>query len=88
MVLASLAGSLKAWAALLVPVHPRQREKHAQQKRTLLRMDFVTFRNALMNIPAQIVRGGRRLVYRLLGWNGWQEVFFRLHERLDRPLRC
>jgi hypothetical protein len=88
MVIAALAGSLKAWAALLVPVHPRHREKHEQQKRTLLRMDFATFRNAMMNIPAQIVRTGRRLVYRLLGWNRWQEVFFRLHERLDRPLRC
>jgi hypothetical protein len=88
MVIAALAGSLKAWAALLVPVHPRWREKHEREKRTLLRMDFATFRNAMLNIPAQIVSSGRRLVYRLLGWNGWQEVFFRLHERLDRPLRC
>ena len=88
MVIASLAGSLKTWAALLVPVHPRHRAKHEQQKRRLLRMDFTTFRNAIMNIPAQIARSGRRLVYRLLGWNDWQEVFFRLHERLDRPLRC
>jgi len=88
MVIASLAGSLQAWAALLVPVHPRWREKHVREKRTLLRMDFATFRNAMIQIPAQIVRGGRRMVYRLLGWNRWQEVFFRLHDQLNRPLRC
>jgi hypothetical protein len=35
-----------------------------------------------MNIPAQIVRTGRKTVYRLLAWNAWQEVFFRLVERL------
>lgn len=88
MVIASLAGSLKIWAALLVPVHPCHRAKHEQQKRRLLRIDFATFRNAIMNIPAQIARSGQRLVNRLLGWNDWQEVFFRLYERLDRPLRC
>ncbi len=59
-----------------------------QQKRTLLRMGFATFRQALINIPAQIVRSGRRLIFRLLGWNAWQDVFFRLHARLNRPLRC
>ena len=88
MVIAALAGSLQAWAALLVPVHPRWREQHEREKRQLLRMDFSTFRQAMLNIPAQIVRSGRRLVYRLLGWNRWQEAFFRLHERLQRPLRC
>ena len=88
MVIASLAWSLKAWAALLLPVHRRWREKHTREKRTLLRMDFATFRNAMINVPAQIVRTGRRIVYRLLAWNKWQEAFFRLQDQLRRPLRC
>jgi hypothetical protein len=88
MVAASLAWSLKAWAALLLPEHPRWREKHRQQKQTLLRMDFATFRNALLNIPAQIVRTGRRIIYRLLAWNPWQGAFFRLLDQLALPLRC
>jgi len=88
MVIAALAWSLKAWAALLLPESPRWREKHQREKQTLLRMDFATFRNAMINIPAQIVRTGRRLVYRLLSWNPWQEVFFRLWHQLKRPLRC
>ena len=59
-----LAWSLKAWAALLVPETPRHAREHRIQKRTLLRMEFKTFRAAMIEIPCQIVRSGRRLVYR------------------------
>ena len=87
MVMAGLAWSLKAWSALLLPETGRWKEKHREEKRTLLRMDFVTFRNAVINMPAQIVRGGRRIVVRLLSWNPWQQVFFRLLDQLRLPLR-
>lgn len=83
MVIASLAWSLKAWSALLTPVSPRWAALHEQFKQRLLRMDFATYRNALINIPAQIVRTGRRMIYRILAWNPWQDTFFRLAERLD-----
>ncbi len=53
-----------------------------------LRMDFATFRQALINVPAQIIRTGRRIVYRLLSWNPWQHVFFRLLDQLSLPLRA
>ena len=88
MVIASLAWSLKAWAALLLPVHGRWREKHTAERRRLLTMDFTTFRQALINIPAQIVRSGRRTIYRLLSWNPWCGVFFRLWDRVSQPLLC
>jgi hypothetical protein len=82
MVMASLAWSLKAWSALLLPVSGRWQGKHRSEKHRLLRMDFATYRNAFINIPAQIVRTGGKIVYRLLAWNPWQEVFFRLVDRL------
>ncbi|MDH3770434.1 MAG: IS1380 family transposase, partial [Nitrospirota bacterium] len=88
MVIASLAWSLKAWASLLTPVSARWQKKHQAEKQTLLRMDFTTFRQAMINIPAQIVRTGRRIVYRLLSWNRWQPTFFRLWDQLNQPLRC
>jgi hypothetical protein len=88
MVMGSLAWSLKAWAALLLPEEGRWQKKHGEEKRKLLRMDFSTFRQALMRVPAQIVSTGRRIVYRLLGWNPWQQVFFRLWDHLHQPLRC
>jgi hypothetical protein len=88
MVMGSLAWSLKAWAALLLPEEGRWQEKHREEKRKLLRMEFTTFRNAMMQLPAQILSAGRRIVYRLLAWNPWQPVFFRLLDQLRRPLRC
>ena len=83
MVMASLAWTLKAWSALLVPEHPRWAERHRAEKRSLLRMEFTTFCVALIQVPCQVVRTSRRIVYRLLSWNPWQGMFLRLVERLQ-----
>lgn len=85
MVMSALAWNLKAWLALQLPEQPgRWIERHREEKQTLLTMEFKTFVNAMMRLPCQILRSGRRLVYRLLSWNPWQPTFFRL---LD-VLRC
>jgi hypothetical protein len=78
MVMAALAWTFKAWMALSLPVVPRWRKKHEAQRRAWLRMDFRSFRNAVIDIPAQIVRTGRRLVFRLLAWRPQLPVLFRL----------
>lgn len=88
MVMASLAWTLKAWAAPLLPEEGRWSKRRQEEKQTLLRMDFGTFRQAMISIPAQIIRGSRQIVYRLLSWNRWQPVFFRLLDQLALPLRC
>lgn len=88
MVMASVAWSLKAWSALLLPEQGRWGKKHREEKQTLLKMEFPTFLQAMVQLPAQIVRTGRRIVYRLLAWNPWQHVFFRLLDQLRVPLRC
>jgi hypothetical protein len=75
MVMTALAWNLKAWFALSVPEHPRHQETHRQPTRRLLRMEFKRFVTTLIVIPCQIVKGGRRLIYRLLSWNEWQGVF-------------
>ena len=78
MVMTALAWSLKAWFALSVPEHPRHKELHREQKRSLLRMEFKRFVNTIILMPCQIVRGGHRLLYRLLSWDEWQGVFLRV----------
>jgi hypothetical protein len=88
MVMASLAWTLKAWFALLLPERGRWSEKYQAQKQTVLKMEFKKFRNALVQLPCQIVRTGRRILYRLLGWNPWLEVFLRGVAALALPLRC
>jgi hypothetical protein len=85
MVMVSLAWNLKAWWALFLPEgRGRHAESQRAEKRRVLRMEFKTFRNAFVRLPCQIVRSGRRLIYRLLSWNPWQRVLFRW---LDH-LRC
>jgi hypothetical protein len=88
MVMSSLAWTLKAWFALLLPETGRWAERHAAEKRAVLRMEFRAFLNAFMRVPAQVVRTGRRIVYRLLSWNPWQHVFLRGVDRLHGPMLC
>jgi hypothetical protein len=84
MVMTALAWNLKAWWALTLPEQPgRWQEKHQTEKRWVLRLEFKTFVNAFMRLPCQIIRTGRKLVYRLLGWNPYQPIFFRLVDALD-----
>jgi len=86
MVMASLAWTLKAWFALMLPDTGHLGHRYAVQKREVLRMEFCTFVHAFIRIPVQIVRQGRRLIYRILAWNPWLEVFFRGSDVL--ALRC
>jgi hypothetical protein len=82
MTMAALAWSLKAWSALLLPVTPRWAERHNEQRRRLLTMEFRTFRTAFIEIPAQIITTGRRVRWRILAYNQWLGAFFRLIDAL------
>ena len=85
MVMTALAWDLKAWWALLLPEGVgRHRQAYGVDKRWVLRVEFRTFVQAFVRLPCQIVRTGRRLVYRLLSWNPYQRIFFRLVD----VLRC
>ena len=68
MVMAALAWNLKAWWALMVRFRDRQTE--------LLRMEFRRFQQAMIWLPAQILRQGRQIIYRLMGYNEWLKDFF------------
>jgi hypothetical protein len=85
MVMTALAWNLKAWWALAIPAGPgRWQERHREEKAWVLGLEFKTFVNAFVRLPCQIVRTGRRLLYRLLSWNPHQTIFF----RVVSALRC
>jgi len=85
MVMTALAWNLKAWWALTLPEPPgRWHDRHRADKLWVLTIEFKTFVNAFVRLPCQLVRTGRKLVYRLLGWNPHQPIFF----RLVSALRC
>jgi len=87
MVMAALAWTLKAWFALRLPTTGRWTARYAAEKTAVLRMEFKAFLHAFILIPVQVVRTGRRLVFRLLAWNRWQAVFLRGFDQLHQPLR-
>ena len=87
MVMAALAWTLKAWFALRLPETGRWAAHYTAEKAAVLRMEFKAFLHAFILIPVQVVRTGRRLVFRLLAWNPWQAVFLRGFDHLRAPLR-
>ncbi|MDQ4046934.1 MAG: IS1380 family transposase [Actinomycetota bacterium] len=76
MVIAALAWSLKAWLALVQP--------RAADRQALLVMGFKRFLQEVVLLPCQVVRAGRRLLYRLLQWNPWVDLLCRSVEVLRR----
>lgn len=76
MVMAALAWNLKAWLALMVRSRDRSEE--------LLRMEFRRFQNAMILLAAQVIRQGRKIIYRFLGYNPWLTHFFSAWENIRR----
>jgi len=76
MVMAALAWNLKAWFGLLMPNRTRRSQ--------VLKMEFRRFLHTFLLIPCQIVRTGRKIVYRLLGYNESLKDFFDAFERIKR----
>jgi len=93
MLMTSLAWNLKAWLALWLPADPgRWQEQHQAQKQQLLGCEFRTFVNHFLRLPALVVKTGRQIVVRLLAYDSWQPIFFRLVDQFlpaarSRPLR-
>lgn len=94
MVIASLAWSLKIWCGLLIrseqveDVGEQQAPSLKATQREILRMEFRTFCQRLMNLPAQIIKQARSLTYRLLSYRESVDVLFLLHHHIRQPLRC
>lgn len=75
MVMSSLAWNVKAWFAMLMPKKARWEE--------VLRMEFRRFLHAFIQLPCQIIRAGRGITYRLLGYNPWVKDFFAAFEKFQ-----
>jgi hypothetical protein len=68
MVIASLAWTLKAWFALSLP--------RAADREEVLRMEFKQFLNALIRVPCQVIKGGHRILLRLLSYTSRVRLLF------------
>ena len=68
MVIASLAWTLKAWFALTLP--------RKEDREEILRMEFKRFLHAVILIPCQVIKGGHRILLRLLGYTNRVRLLF------------
>jgi len=76
MVMASLAWNMKAWLAVMMP-------KEASRDQ-VMRMEYRQFLHAFVLLPCQIVKTGRKIVYRILGYNRWLPDFFAAFARIRK----
>ena len=89
MVMTSLAWNLKAWLALWPQESnsPSMAAKQTDVQQRVLRMEFKSFVNHLMRLPAIVAKTGRQIVVRWLNWTPLQPFLFRVLESF-RPRRC
>ena len=78
----------KSWLGLLLPTGGRWASRRLQEKADVMRMEFKSFCHYFVHLPCRIIQAGRRVVYRILGWNPYLPVLLRAFERFRRPLRC
>ena len=67
MVIATLAWNMKAWYGLLTP--------NKVLGHQIIRMEFKRFVSTFIRIPCAIIKTGRRIVYRILGYNSYLKDF-------------
>ena len=89
MVFASLAWTLKQWCGMMVRVkgNPSHQAKQKRIRQRVIRMEFLTFLNSMMLIPAQVIRSSRQTVLRLLTYRPSVDCLLMLHDHIQRPLR-
>jgi hypothetical protein len=76
MVIAALAWNLKAWYGLLI--------KDPTLRHQVVQMEFKQFLQRFINIPCQILRTGRRLIYRIVHFTFDTLTFFDIFEHLQK----
>lgn len=82
MVITALAWSFKAWFALVGEFDsPTVSTERAIQRR-LLTMEFRTFVNELMAIPALVIESGRQIIVKLLSDPPWARHLLAAHSSL------
>jgi hypothetical protein len=74
MAIASLSWDLKAWYGLLLP--------YRALGRSIVRMEFKKFIHTFIQIPCLIIKSGRKITYRLVGYNDQVKHIFNLLDRM------
>ena len=89
MLFASLAWTLKIWSGMMTRVqgNPAQKRTRAASRNRVIKMEFATYLNTLMLLPAQLIRSARQRTFRLLSYRPSVDLLFTLHDHVRLPLR-
>ena len=90
MLFASLAWTFKIWSGMMIRVqgNPAQRRTRSAARERVISMEFGTFLDSLMQLPAQVIKSARQRTFRLLTYRPSVDLLFMLHDHIRLPLRC
>ena len=90
MLFASLAWTLKLWSGMLIRVKGNANQKRVRReaRNRVIRMEFWTYLNSLMLLPAQVFRSARQRIFRLLTYRPGVDLLMTIHDHIRWPLRC
>ena len=90
MLFASLAWTLKTWSGLMIRVKGNEGQKRTRReaRNRVVRMEFWTYLNSLMLLPAQVIGSSRQRVFRLLTYRPTVDLLMTIHDHIRQPLRC
>ena len=74
MVICYLAWNIKSWMGLLID----EKEKSD----LIVKCEFKSFQNRIINLPCQILNTGRRIIFRFINYNSWIETIFILYKKI------
>ena len=64
----SLAWNIKSWVGLLIP--------DENKRKKIITCEFKSFQNTMINIPCQIIKTGRKIVFNFLNYNEWVKIIY------------
>jgi hypothetical protein len=90
MLFASLAWTLKLWSGMMIRVKGNKNQKRVRReaRNRIIRMEFWTYLNSLILLPAQVIRTARQRIFRLLTYRPSVDLLMTLHDHISLPLRC
>jgi hypothetical protein len=68
MGICSLAWNIKSWLGLFMPDKIKGRK--------IIACEFKSFQHRIINIPCQIIKTGRKIMYNILNYNEWMRIFY------------
>ena len=68
MAICSLAWNIKSWLGLMIPDETKRQR--------IISCEFKSFQNMIINIPCQIIKTGRKIIFKFLNYNDWVKIIY------------